>query len=435
MSARNAIKRFSSSLGSLLESRRRGVSFAPFLAFPFSPPLVHFFISLTSDQSSGILTSNHRRITVIGDRTFPSSSSPSPPSSNSLGAPLSSSLEPSSNTDQREHPQQLHWLSASSLPCLPPLSPQRTGLCALLLSFAGASLTLLLRHTPTRPQNMSGYLRIVHRSGKSHRVEPDHRPQSNTGRGAVASLSVDLSIVLTCTLYSVVRFAQARDHRRRRFHFFLADSEDDHFSQPWLRLRDRRGHLRLSRLSRHNPHLVALSLDTLVDARAKNSYAPRLPVDLLPRLERLYLHTRSFRYPTSTLPPPSSDKILFHLSDCCPSVTPALLRQLAPRHATLEVWCWPRWDEACVTEACNAIEQALHLLKGPSKTLTSLSIPSEFRQSARLPLEVRLSFDVMVRLATQHGVDLRWAQGDVFEEFGRYLKARDSEEEDEGQRA
>jgi hypothetical protein len=77
----------------------------------------------------------------------------------------------------------------------------------------------------------------------------------------------------------------------------------------------------------------------------------------------------------------------------------------------------------------TATEEAFHLFY-PSTPLKTIFVRAEFRRSSKLPLDVQEAYNKLVHLTATHSVEIRWAEGDAFEEFGRYLR----EEKQEAQR-
>jgi hypothetical protein len=175
------------------------------------------------------------------------------------------------------------------------------------------------------------------------------------------------------------------------------------------------------------PHMVALEISACCAETDGRHFIPALPSDLLPRLERLVFTAGDF-WSSRTFRPPS-DKILFQFH--CGLGGPEILdiRHLSPVHIALRVYDPHSWQDTDQSSTISALQQPLPLLKAPT-SLKSISSSHLFRRPVSVPGALADAYGILLRAASEHGVEMRWFEGDVFDafdDFGRYLKQKKKE--------
>jgi hypothetical protein len=144
-------------------------------------------------------------------------------------------------------------------------------------------------------------------------------------------------------------------------------------------------------------------------------YTPSFPSDLLPRLEKASLDMSDFNPPYQ--PHPASDKILWRGCE-----KPAEILRLCLSHVALRLPSFGGDPRYAVTTL-----HGLHSLCSPSSPVKSVIIVKSESSTDELPAVVQRAFNRLALVGRQRGIDIRWSEGDAFEDFGRYLRRKERE--------
>jgi hypothetical protein len=166
----------------------------------------------------------------------------------------------------------------------------------------------------------------------------------------------------------------------------------------------------------NTPHLEALRIESLSDL-SRRPYTPPLASELLSRIVNLVVRRDDLGSLDRLDCPLPSDKTLWMFEvDLLAYVQSRL--PWSPRHVVLGPRALPS-----MLGPGGALDLTIPFLAA-MPSLETLVVPAYFKRSAFNRTTAKTSYDQLVLAAAQCDVEIRLVEGDILDDFGRYLRRK-----------